>query len=143
MTAQPNYTPELTAQIVEDYEGGKDVETIAEDIGKSVRSVRSKLVREGVYVAQPKAVKAAKVEGPTKKEMLRELEELAPFAVEGFMGATKAAIALLIDHLREEGAESVASDEAPESVETIEDETPESKSLQGWDVAETAVDEAA
>ena len=133
MAAQPNYTPELTAAIVADYEAGKDVESIAEAIGKSVRSVRSKLVREGVYVAPEKPVKAAKIEGPTKKEMLRELEELAPFKVDGFMGATKEAIASLIEHLREEGAESVASDEASESVEVPE----------GWDVAETAVDEAA
>ncbi len=106
----PNYTPELTAQIVQDYEAGKDVETIAEAIGKSVRSVRSKLVREGVYVAAEKPVKAAKAEGPTKKEMLRELEELASFDVEGFMGATKEAIGALISFLREQGAETVAAD---------------------------------
>jgi len=134
MAAQPNYTPELTAAIVEQYESGTDVETIAESIGKSVRSVRSKLVREGVYQAPEKPVKQVKPEGPTKKEMLRELEELAPFAVEGFMGATKAAIAALIDHLRDEGAESVAADPA----DAEGDATPE-----GWDVAETAVDEAA
>lgn len=106
----PNYTPELTAQIVQDYEAGKDVESIAEAIGKSVRSVRSKLVREGVYVAAEKPTKTAKADGPTKKEMLRELEELAPFGVEGFMGATKEAIGALIDYLREAGAESVAAD---------------------------------
>ena len=134
MAAQPNYTPELTAQIVEQYEAGTSVEDIAEAIGKGVRSVRSKLVREGVYVAPEKPAKAAKPEGPTKKEMLRELAELAPFEVEGFMGATKAAIASLIDHLREAGAESVAAD----PVDAENDVTPE-----GWDVAETAVDEAA
>lgn len=143
MTAQTNYTPELTAQIVEDYEGGKDVEAIAEAIGKSVRSVRSKLVREGVYVAQPKAAKAVKVEGPTKKEMLRELEELAPFDVSGFMGATKAAIGSLIDHLREEGAESVAEDTAQPEGDETQPEAVADNAPDGWDVAETAVDKAA
>lgn len=120
MAAQPNYTPELTAAIVADYEAGKDVESIAEAIGKSVRSVRSKLVREGVYQAPEKPVKAAKVEGPTKKEMLRELKELAPFKVDGFMGATKEAIASLIAHLREEGAESVAADPVEDEAVNLE-----------------------
>jgi hypothetical protein len=117
----PNYTAELTAQIVSDYQAGKDLEAIAEAIGKSVRSVRAKLVREGVYVAVEKP-KAQKIDGPTKKELLNDLEQLVPFAVDGFMGATKEAIASLIEHLQP-GSE----DEAP----------------QGWDVAETAVDEAA
>ena len=49
-----NYTPELTAQIVSDYQAGTPVDEIADTIGKSVRSVRSKLVREGVYVASEK-----------------------------------------------------------------------------------------
>jgi transposase-like protein len=100
MAAQQNYTQELTQAIVADYQAGKDVAEIAEAIGKSVRSVRSKLVREGVYQAPEKPAKAAKVEGPSKKEMLNELEALAPFAVEGFMGATKEAIGALITHLK-------------------------------------------
>ena len=92
-----NYTPEMTAQIVSDYEAGIAVEAIAETINKSVRSVRSKLVREGVYVAQPKA-KARKKDEPTKKELLNHLETIAPFGVTGFMGATKEAINELISH---------------------------------------------
>ena len=50
-----NYTPELTAQIVDQYQSGVSVADIASSIEKSVRSVRSKLVREGVYVAAPKS----------------------------------------------------------------------------------------
>jgi len=98
-----NYTEELTASIVERYQAGESVETIAESIGKAVRSVRSKLVREGVYVAAEKPAKAEKVEGPTKKELMRELEAVAPFAVDGFMNATKEAIQALIDHLKPQG----------------------------------------
>jgi len=92
--AQVNYTPEMTAAIVDQYQNGVSVDEIATDIGKSVRSVRSKLVREGVYVA--KAKPAAKREnGPTKKELLIELENTG-FDVSGFEGATKDAILRLI-----------------------------------------------
>ena len=92
--ATQNYTAEMTAAIVDQYQAGVSVDEIATDIGKSVRSVRSKLVREGVYVA--KAKPAAKREnGPTKKELLIELEGTG-FDVSGFEGATKDAILRLI-----------------------------------------------
>ena len=94
-----NYTEELTAKVISDYQDGVDLDAIADDIGKSVRSVRSKLVREGVYVAKPKANTSDKREGPTKKELLNQLESIAPFEVNGFMGATKSAIADLLVHL--------------------------------------------
>ena len=93
----PKYTPEMTARIIEDYQSGVDVQTIANSIEKSVRSVRSKLVREGVYVAAPKKT-ARKTDEPTKKELLIQLESVAPFPVTGFMGATKEAINDLIGH---------------------------------------------
>jgi len=94
--SQTNYSAELTSQIVEQYQAGVDVAEIATAIDKSVRSVRSKLVREGVYVAKPK-VASKKVQGPTKKELLRDLENLE-FDVSGFEGATKDAIERLIAH---------------------------------------------
>ena len=94
--AQQNYSAEMTATIIEQYQAGVDVEAIATSIEKSVRSVRSKLVREGVYVAKPK-VKSAKVMGPTKKELLKDLEATG-FDVAGFEGATKDAIERLIAH---------------------------------------------
>jgi hypothetical protein len=99
MKAQ-NYTAEMTAQIITDYQSGVTVEQIASAIDKSVRSVRSKLVREGVYVATPKA-KARKSDEPTKKELLIQLEGIAPFTVDGFMGATKEAIKELIGHFED------------------------------------------
>ena len=92
--AQVNYTPEMTAAIVDQYQNGISVDEIATDIGKSVRSVRSKLVREGVYVAAAKPA-AKRENGPTKKELLIELEGTG-FDVNGFEGATKDAILRLI-----------------------------------------------
>ena len=50
----PNYTQAQVAQITEAYNSGQAIDEIADAVGKSVRSVRSKLVREGVYVAKPK-----------------------------------------------------------------------------------------
>ena len=93
-----NYTDELTARVISDYQNGIDLDAIADEIGKSVRSVRSKLVREGVYIAKPKTA-SAKREEPTKKELLNQLESIAPFEVNGFMGATKTALADLLVHL--------------------------------------------
>jgi hypothetical protein len=111
----PNYTEELTAAIVDRYTAGESVEDIAESIGKPVRSVRAKLVREGVYVAAEKPKAAVKDEGPTKKELLRELESLAPqFPIDGFVNATKEALTALIRHLETE-ADAPAED--PESVD--------------------------
>ena len=98
-TKTVNYTEELTAKVISDYQDGIDLDAIANDIGKSVRSVRSKLVREGVYVVQPKSASAKTSDGPTKKELLNKLESIAPFEINGFMGATKSALADLLGHL--------------------------------------------
>lgn len=47
-----NYTPEQTAQIIADYQAGKSVEIIADNLGKTVRSIVAKLSREKVYKAK-------------------------------------------------------------------------------------------
>lgn len=53
MTAKNvNYTPEQTLQMVADYQAGVSVETIAQNLGKTVRSVVAKLSREKVYKAK-------------------------------------------------------------------------------------------
>jgi hypothetical protein len=97
--AKVNYTEAQTSQMIADYQAGQSVETIAEAMGKAVRSVRSKLVREGVYVAPEKGVKAKREEGPTKKELLIALSDVWPDApVDGLINATKEAIASLIAH---------------------------------------------
>ena len=95
-----NYTPQLTAQIVDQYQSGVSVADIASSIEKSVRSVRSKLVREGVYVAAPKK-SARKNDEPTKKELLNDLEAVYPFDVNGLTGATKDAIKDLLTRFSE------------------------------------------
>jgi hypothetical protein len=76
--------------------GNDGLDRIAGTLNKTVRSVRAKLVREGLYVAPEKGSAKAKKEGPTKKELLNDLEKVAPFPVDGLVGATKEAISHLI-----------------------------------------------
>jgi len=102
----PNYTAEMTAQIISDYQNGTSVADIAEAIGKSVRSVRSKLVREKdengerIYIPAEKPV-SVKATGPSKKVLLNDLEKLDPnFPVNGMKGATKEAIEYLVAGLK-------------------------------------------
>ena len=47
-----NYTVEQSTKMVADYLSGVTVENIAENLGKTVRSVVAKLSREGVYKAK-------------------------------------------------------------------------------------------
>ena len=91
-----NYTAEMVDSMIEMYNelGNDGLDQIAESLDKTVRSVRSKLVREGVYVASPKKT-AAKQDGPSKKEILRDIEAKG-FDVTGFEGATKAALTRLM-----------------------------------------------
>ena len=91
-----NYSTEMLDRMVVMYTdlGNDGIAEIAESLGKTVRSVRSKLVREGVYVALPKGA-VAKAEGPSKKELLREIESKG-FVTEGFEGATKIALSRLL-----------------------------------------------
>lgn len=102
MAAKVNYTPEMVQQAIDMYQelGNEGLEQIAETLGRNVRSVRSKLVREGVYVADEKPAAAKRDEGPTKKELLLELESLVDFKVDGLAGATKDAISDVIATIR-------------------------------------------
>ena len=61
-----NYTPEQTLAMVADYAEGVSVETIAQGLGKSVRSVVAKLSREKVYVAKVYVSKTG--EKPVRKD---------------------------------------------------------------------------
>ena len=78
--------------------GNAGLEEIAAKLEKSVRSVRAKLVREGLYVTPDKPVKAAKEEGPSKRELLSQLDAMG-FESKGFDGATKEALGRLIARL--------------------------------------------
>jgi len=55
MENNTNYTATQTAEMVADYQAGVSTKTIAENLGKSERSVIAKLSREGVYVSKTRA----------------------------------------------------------------------------------------
>ena len=61
-----NYTPEQTEQLLQGYNEGLTVETLALQLGKSTRSIVAKLSREGVY----KAKTAAKATRVTKAQLV-------------------------------------------------------------------------
>jgi len=92
-----NYSDEDVTKLRTMYaEMGNDgLDEIAKTLGKSLRSVRAKLVRDGLYVAPEKSAKAPKEDGPSKKELLKELSEKG-FDPSGFEGATKDAIKRVI-----------------------------------------------
>lgn len=97
-----NYSEQDVARLHDMYAslGNDGMEQIAAALSKSVRSVRAKLVRDGIYIAPEKGAPASKKkEGPSKKELITSLEQIAPFPVDGFMGATKEAITSLIDYI--------------------------------------------
>ncbi len=95
-----NYTSEMVEKMVAMYEelGNEGLDQIADAMDKSVRSVRSKLVREGVYIASPKGKPSAKSSEPTKKELLNSLEAIVGFDCTPLTGATKQGLAMLISY---------------------------------------------
>ena len=60
-TKAVNYTPEQTAKLVADYQAGVTVETIANELGKTVRSIVAKLSREKVYVTKTYVSKSGEI----------------------------------------------------------------------------------
>lgn len=95
---QTNYTKEQTEQLVALYQerGNEALEDIAKEMGKTLKSVRAKLVREGVYVAPDKS-KRSDEDGPSKKELVLELSKLTGKELAGIEGATKGSLAELIE----------------------------------------------
>ena len=101
-TVRPkNYTDEMVAQMTEAYTANPTrdtVDALANQFGKSVRSVIAKLSREGVYVAQPKVTKTGE---PVvrKAELVEILEAHFQVAIPTLVKASKADLQKLVDHL--------------------------------------------
>jgi hypothetical protein len=101
-----NYTPEQTAQMIEDYASGVSVEQIALDLGKTVRSVVAKLSREKVYKAKTYVSKTG--EKPIKKDahadFIGEALGLTEADTESLTKANKTALAKIADFIKAEKA---------------------------------------
>lgn len=108
-----NYTPEQTAVMVSRYVDDKaTVETIAQEMGKSVRSIVAKLSREKVYVA--KTYKTKTGEPVVKKdELADELTALAGLTeaeADSLTKANKTALTKIIAAIKSVAATEVVAD---------------------------------
>tara|TARA_Y100000034_G_scaffold34222_1_gene41931 strand:- start:10008 stop:10322 length:315 start_codon:yes stop_codon:yes gene_type:complete len=103
MNTSKNYTEEQVELLTTLYNelGNEHLLEIAEKLGKPINSVRAKLVKEKVYIAPEKPASVRK-NGPSKKELLRELEQLGATEeqVQGLQSATKSGL-LFVKELME------------------------------------------
>ena len=96
-----NYTPEQTAQMVLDYSMGVSVETIAQNLGKTVRSVIAKLSREGVYKAKEYTTKNGEpsVKKDQHADAIGRILNLTEPETESLTKANKSALRKIFDAL--------------------------------------------
>ena len=96
-----NYTDDMVASMTEQYVANptrETVEALAQEFGKSVRSIIAKLSREGVYVAQPKVTKTGE---PVvrKAELVAQINAHFQIDLPTLVKASKADLQKLVDHL--------------------------------------------
>jgi monoamine oxidase len=93
-----NYTEEMVDAMVADYQANPTPDTVAAlatEFNKSTRSIVAKLVREGVYKAQPRAV-AAKVAVVRKADLVATINEALGVELETLSKASKADLEVLV-----------------------------------------------
>lgn len=90
-----NYTPEQTELMIENYTHGFTVESIATEMGKSVRSVIAKLSKEGVYVAKSKVANAPTLRKAQLIELIAAKVGATQESLESLEKATKEALEIL------------------------------------------------
>lgn len=106
MTKQVNYTAENVVQMTALYQAADSestreiaIEQIAEGLGKTVASVRSKLSHEGIYIPKVKAEKTGTTR-VTKSDLVQVIADFAGLENDSFFdsleGANKAVLAYVI-----------------------------------------------
>ena len=103
-TKTVNYTPEMTARMVADYQAGVTVEAMAEALGKTVRSVVAKLSREKVYQAKTYKTKSgdAVIKKDTVADYIGEALGLSEADTESLTKANKTALKAISDFIKAE-----------------------------------------
>lgn len=98
-----NYTPDQTTAMVADYAAGVTVEKIAETLGKSVKSVVAKLVREKVYKKKEYVAKdgTAVVKKNELADKMAELFGLTEAEADSLTKANKTALKKILDKFEE------------------------------------------
>jgi hypothetical protein len=99
MATAKNYTDEMVAQMTEQYTANPSRETVdrlANELGKTTRSIIAKLSREGVYKAQPRTTKTGE---PVvqKSELVATLSEHFGIELPTFVKAGKQDLQRLVD----------------------------------------------
>ena len=103
-TKAVNYTPEQTAKLVADYQAGVTVETIANELGKTVRSIVAKLSREKVYVAKTYVSKTgeAVIKKDSVADYIGDALGLTEADTESLTKANKNALKAIADFIKAE-----------------------------------------
>ena len=103
-TKAVNYTAEQTTKMVADYQSGVTVETIANELGKTVRSIVAKLSREKVYVAKTYVSKTgeAVIKKDTVADYIGEALGLTESDTESLTKANKNALKAIADFIKAE-----------------------------------------
>lgn len=103
-TKAVNYTPEQTTKMVADYQAGVTVEIIANELGKTVRSIVAKLSREKVYVAKTYVSKTgeAVIKKDTVADYIGEALGLTESDTESLTKANKTALKAIADFIKAE-----------------------------------------
>ena len=126
MSKTVNYSEAQTAEMVRAYtdcetDESRDacVRKFADKFGKTVRSIRAKLVREGVYIAKTYKTKTGD-KPETKEAIAQEIATLLGVAADslGLEKATKKGLTLVRGSLR---AAAAALDDAAEAREVSDD----------------------
>ena len=96
-----NYTPEMTAKIIESYQAGETVENIAALVGKTARSIIAKLVREKVYVKKEYTTKTGEsvIKKDSVADAIGEKLGMKENDIESLTKANKVALKMILDAL--------------------------------------------
>lgn len=101
-----NYTPEQTSKLVADYQSGVSVEALAQELGKTVRSIVAKLSREKVYQAKTYKTKTGEV--VVKKDefadFIAQALALSEADADSLTKANKSALKAIADFIKAEKA---------------------------------------
>ena len=96
-----NYTPEQTQKMINDYQAGVSVEIIADNLGKTVRSIVAKLSREKVYIKKEYKTKTGEsvVKKDTHADAIGAILRLPENDIESLTKANKNALKAIFEAL--------------------------------------------
>ena len=101
MANAKNYTEEMVAEMTKAYTDNPTrdtVDALAQQFGKTTRSIIAKLSREGVYIAQPRTTKSGEPV-VSKAELVAQIQEHFGIELPTLVKAGKADLQRLVDSL--------------------------------------------